>query len=157
MNEILDEMLDFFDDETANGKLYVNYPMIESLKYTKELPDCNYVEYTATREECMNHKFKGNAESFAYPEAKQYRFIDLSKSDALSVKNNWNMLMQQNVSKANYIAKGDNKIPLNKEDVCQVAIYKGQISNYVNEKEMVAILNSFPLFLFEYFKTPPVK
>lgn len=35
-------MLDFFSDETENGKLYINYPMIESLKYTKEIPDANY-------------------------------------------------------------------------------------------------------------------
>lgn len=42
VNGILDEMLDFFSDETENGKLYINYPMIESLKYTKEIPDANY-------------------------------------------------------------------------------------------------------------------
>lgn len=35
-------MLDYFSDETENGKLYINYPMIESLKYTKEIPDANY-------------------------------------------------------------------------------------------------------------------
>ena len=39
VNNILYEMLDFFNDETENGKLYINYPMIESLKYTKEMPD----------------------------------------------------------------------------------------------------------------------
>lgn len=42
VNGILDEMLVFFSDETENGKLYINYPMIESLKYTKEIPDANY-------------------------------------------------------------------------------------------------------------------
>ena len=26
-----------------NGKLYINYPMIESIRYTKELPDDAYV------------------------------------------------------------------------------------------------------------------
>ena len=34
-NRRLAEMLDFFADETANGKLYINYPMVESLRYTK--------------------------------------------------------------------------------------------------------------------------
>lgn len=34
--------MDYFSDETENGKLYINYPMIESLKYTKEIPDANY-------------------------------------------------------------------------------------------------------------------
>lgn len=46
VNTILEEMLGFFDNETDNGKLYVNYPMIESLKYTKTLPDANYWKYT---------------------------------------------------------------------------------------------------------------
>ena len=48
MNEILSEMLEYFDDETGNGKLYVNYPMVESLKYTKELPDEHYAEYVVS-------------------------------------------------------------------------------------------------------------
>ena len=39
MNRRLREMLELFDDETDNGKLYVSYPMVESLYYTKELPD----------------------------------------------------------------------------------------------------------------------
>lgn len=98
MNDILAEMLDFFDDETVNGKLYVNYPMIESLKYTKELPDADYWQYVATREECVNHQFKGNAERFAYAQAKAFKFIDLAKNSEQAVSQTWEKLKIQNVS-----------------------------------------------------------
>ena len=58
LNTILEEMLEFFDDETDNGKLYINYPMVESLKYTKDMPDADYYKYIATKNECANHLLK---------------------------------------------------------------------------------------------------
>ena len=36
LNAQLNEMLEFFSDETDNGKLYVSYPMIESIKCTQK-------------------------------------------------------------------------------------------------------------------------
>ena len=49
-------MLEYFDDETGNGKLYINYPMVESVFYTKQLPDKDYLSYDITREKCYNFK-----------------------------------------------------------------------------------------------------
>ena len=46
INRRVEEMLTLFDDETDNGKLYINYPMIESIRYTQELPDDAYAGYT---------------------------------------------------------------------------------------------------------------
>lgn len=77
--------------------MYINYPMIESLKYTKEIPDANYWRYVATKEECASHKFKGNAERFVYSEAKAFRFIDLVKTERQKVADNWEKLKFQNV------------------------------------------------------------
>ena len=42
INRQVKEMLETFDNETENGKLYIDYPMVESIRYTKELPDSNY-------------------------------------------------------------------------------------------------------------------
>ena len=36
INRRVEEMLKLFDDETDNGKLYINYPMIESIRYTRD-------------------------------------------------------------------------------------------------------------------------
>lgn len=152
VNDILAEMLDFFDDETVNGKLYVNYPMIESLKYTKELPDADYWQYVATREECANHLFKGNAERFAYAQAKAFRFIDLAKNSEQAVSAVWEKLKFQNVSKANYLVSGNNTIPTRKSSINQKEIFQAQREKYVDVDDSVAILNSFPIFIFDYLK-----
>lgn len=151
VNEILEKMLEYFDDETENGKLYVNYPMIESLKYTKEMPDEKYHEYVVSRTVCAEHKFKGLAETFAYAGAKQYRFIDLAKTPADEVRRNWELLKEQNVRKANHICNGENVMPERKEDIAQDKLFEAQKSKYVDVNDSVAILNSFPIFLFEYF------
>ena len=56
INSQVAEMLSMFNDETDRGKLYINYPMIESIRYTKELPDASYQTYVVTREECCDFK-----------------------------------------------------------------------------------------------------
>ena len=152
VNEILEEMLDFFDDETGNGKLYVNYPMIESLKHTKEIPDEEYYRYVVSRSVCAKHKFKGLAEAFAYVGAKQYRFIDLTKTLADEVRHNWELLKDQNVRKANFICNGQNVMPSRKDDIAQGKLFAAQKEKYVDVGDSVAILNSFPIFLFEYLR-----
>lgn len=50
------EMLDFFDDETGNGKLYVSYPMVEALFYTKRLPDSEFYSYSVDLKDTGNFK-----------------------------------------------------------------------------------------------------
>lgn len=152
LNSILVEMLDYFDDETENGKLYINYPMVESLKYTKELPDSHYHEYVATRQECVDHKFKEKAEKFAYPDAKGFRFINLSRTHKNAVLFNWRNLVLQNVKKASLIVSGLAAIPDNKSEINQVAVFNAQRSKYVDLNESVAILSSFPMFLFDYLR-----
>lgn len=152
LNEILEEMLEFFDDETENGKLYVNYPMVESLKYTKEMPDAHYNEYLATRQECVEHKFKEKAEWFAYPQAKAYRFIDLSKTDREVAVSNWEKLKLQNVVKANFLLTGKSEMPDDKSSINQLTLFLAQKTKHVVPEDQVAILNSFPLFIFDYIK-----
>ena len=56
LNSQVQEMLDFFSDETDNGKLYINYPMVESIKCTQKFPDENFFEYKVTREDCSDFK-----------------------------------------------------------------------------------------------------
>jgi len=152
LNDILKEMLVFFSNETENGRLYINYPMVESLKYTKDLMDNQYFGYVATRQECVEHKFKENAEKFACPKAKGYRFVDLSKIDEATAISNWELLKLQNINKANYIITGNNEMPDNKDMVNQAKIFNAQISKYVEPNDQVAILNSFPIFVYDYLK-----
>lgn len=154
----LNEMLDYFFDETGNGKLYINYPMVESLRYTKELPDNEFWNYTVTLQKCKEVKFKHQVHIFSFYKSNEYLVLSIKLADDKAriqqktdvVRNNWQYLVTMNVSKANYICNGKNELP-NEVD-CQKDIFHNQLSKYVITEEcQVAILNAFPIFLYEYF------
>jgi len=158
MNERLREMQELFDNETDNGKLYISYPMVESLCYTKQLPDEHFAEYAISRSDCMNRPFKDYAREFSFYGSLD--FVELpdsghrrpGKREVARIRQNWIWLVQQHTSKANYMCNGENSMPLNKEIVAQPRIFMAQCENYLSDGERIAVLNGFPLFLFEYFK-----
>ena len=158
MNERLREMLELFDNETDNGKLYISYPMVESLCYTKQLPDELFAEYAISRSDCMNRPFKDYAREFSFYGSLD--FVELpdsghrrpGKREVARIRQNWIWLVQQHTSKANYMCNGENSMPLNKAIVAQPRIFMAQCENYLSDGERIAVLNGFPLFLFEYFK-----
>lgn len=152
LDDIIKEMLDFFSEETENGKLYVNYPMVESLKYTKEMPDAKYNSYTVSRQGCAGGKFKSASEAFAYASAKAYRFIDLNETSEDDVKKNWKDLIGQNTKKANFICNDKDDEVTDIDLIGQAKLFDAQKMKYVDTNDEVAVLNSFPLFLFEYLK-----
>lgn len=158
-NTRLYKMLDFFTNETANGKLYINYPMVESLRYTKELPDNNYWTYAVTRQKCKDVSFKRQVHEFSfYGGNLEYIILTIKLADDEpkkqekidNAKTNWKHLVVMNIKKANYISNNKNEIPV--ESNSQQVIFSNQLSKYVNTEECkVAILNAFPIFLFDYF------
>ena len=152
-------MLKFFTDETANGKLYINYPMVESLRYTKELPDSDYWTYAVTRQQCQEVRFKRLVHEFSfYGGNLEYIILTIKQADDEMkiqekidyAKPNWKHLVVMNVSKANYICTDKTEVP--DESDSQQAVFSNQLSKYVKTDECkVAILNAFPIFLFDYF------
>lgn len=158
-NRHIVEMLEYFNDETENGKLYINYPMVESVYYTKQLPDKDYLSYDVTREEC--HNFKALARNFSFYSSFEHLLISGNKNEKeekkllkqQTAKENWLHLTDMNVRKANFICAGVDAIPASKEIVIQSNIYENQLTKYVNtENCRVAVLNSFPIFLYDYFR-----
>lgn len=155
----LSEMLEYFTDETERGKLYINYPMVESLRYTKALPDGDYWTYTVTRQRCQEESFKHQVHEFSFYGANLEYIIpsykpaddEIRKQEKADIaKQNWCYLIEMNVSKSNFICNGENVIP--NEVNSQKNIFDYQLAKYVETDECkVAILNAFPIFLFEYF------
>lgn len=161
LNSKMAKLISFFDDETGNGKLFVNYPMVESLRYIKSLPDFEYYKYAFQIEQLLNFKNAasdfscyGNLDFACFRIGKRTREItsrslaDLSKREALL--KNWTLLTSQNVKKANYICHQKNDSPKDRESISQANIFNGQKENYY-PKGLVSVLNSFPLFLYDYF------
>ncbi len=153
-NSKIQEMLSYFNDETTHGKLYINYPMVDSYRYTDKLPDKNYVNYEVALCDCGKFKEKLAKEKPFYRDYKRLQFRE-SVNEHINndgVLCNWKFINQQNISKANFICNNSNSIPKRKSDVDQEKIFKNELQKYVHAKDSVAILNAFPLFLFEYFK-----
>lgn len=140
-NVQIQELLEYFNEETENGRLFISYPMIESIQYTKELPDSDFHKYIVRREDSIGKKFKKAARQFCHYKGYAY----------LKDGNNWKHLVQQHVQKANLLTKDSLSWPLNKDDVEQNAIFDAQLEKHVIPNEEVAILNAFPMFLYYYF------
>lgn len=156
MNTQLSEMLDMFCDETDKGKLLINYPMTEAIRYTKELPDQHFPEYCVRRCDCCEDGFKNLTQRFSSYGSMDFIVLDFRKQPkdkrVSEVKNNWESLMTQNVIKANILCNNDSGIPSDKDSISQKRIFQAQLANFILPKEEVAILSAFPLFNYEYFK-----
>lgn len=164
-NSQIRELLDYFDNETEHGKLFIDYPMVESIRYfKKELPDEDYATYVTDM--FIGKAFKKEAAETFYPSL-QFITFNLNKSNELKipltkekeldlekinrVKSNWLFIKDLNVKKANYICSGTNDFPEIKDKINQQNIFTGQIEKYLPDGK-IAILNSFPLFLYEYLR-----
>lgn len=157
----IQKMLDFFNDESSDyGKLFINYPMVESIYYTKrELPDNDYHTYTSPISLGKKFKEKVHQESF-YKNLDFITFrinaktlnlkLPASQERIESVRRNWNYLQEMNIKKANYICSGKNSFPEKESDINQDEIFKKQLEKYILPNKEISILNSFPLFLYEY-------
>lgn len=151
-NRRLEEMLDYFKEETENGKLYINYPMVESIVYTKQLPDNQFDTYVVSREDCRH--FKAMASEFShYPDTS---FLTIDNANNVSneeVVGNWEFLKKQHVGKANLLCNGlKGQMPDDKDSINQLRIFNAQTEQYVEPNDQVAILNSFPIFVYDYLK-----
>jgi len=149
--EQIDKMLQYFDNETENGKLYINYPMVESIRYTKILPDNDYYSYVVSKCDCSC--FKKLCHEFSAYKNMDHICVDLREPDKIDekVEKNWYHLIDMNVSKANYICYGNKSLPLHKEDIAQPKIFKYQLMKYI-KSDKISVLNAFPIFLFDYRK-----
>ncbi len=151
-NGALAEMLSYFDDETGNGKLYVNYPMVEALIFASRLPEGEYADYAVSRRQCKDDGFKKLARGL--PRYDGFSHLLLSENDgespekkaskAAKAKGNWEALKKITEDKAAYIC--------GEASPGQSRIFQCQLDKYVNTGECrVSVLSSMPLFLSEYF------
>ena len=140
-NAQIQELLEYFNEETENGKLFISYPMIESIQYTKELPDASFHTYTVSREDSKGEIFKKTARQFCHYDGYAY----------LKDIKNWEHLIQQNVWKANMLTSDTLSWPDNKDNVEQIPVFEAQVNKHVTPSDEVAILNAFPMFLYYYF------
>lgn len=89
-----------FDNSTENGKLYLNYPMLESYRHLKRPYDPEYADRSVTMDQIRRYKDIVGEES--YDDIK-----DLGKYDAETFL----MIVCMNVIKGNIMLNGHRNIP----------------------------------------------
>ena len=72
------EMLNYFNDPSDNGKLYINYPMLESFRHLAALPDVDFKNRTVALEDVRQYKqLVHNDCASTYQDLKSYNYFIL--------------------------------------------------------------------------------
>lgn len=88
-------MLEYFNESTENGKLYINYPMVESFYHLRSLPDPEYNSRTVSMEELERRSYKVRVRDECL-----CNFRDFAQS-----KEECNIVIRHNLQKALYITE----------------------------------------------------
>ena len=135
-------LLDFFSNETDKGKLYISYPMIESLKHLPKSGEFKDVVVSARE----NIKYKQYVDTQIENRYKQLG----SFNDEI-----WRVLIDIHIRKLNYIVEGRYIVPVRL--ISQSEVFENQIKKYIQPRSVVSVLNSIPPFLCDYFGVKFIK
>ncbi len=128
-NKIVGDMLELFDNETENGKLYLSYPMVEALKDLRKTIDIKDVG---------SYKYNCNQANVYYNDLKKYDFTIWSNL----FKNFINTLSQlYNRNKLDFESYNDIISPK--------GILDRQVYN-ISENNKIYIVSGFLEFLLDY-------
>ncbi|WP_294707303.1 hypothetical protein [uncultured Fusobacterium sp.] len=143
--EALKEMLDFFDNEYENGKLFISYPMVEALR------DISNLDEQYNQNECYYEINK-------YREYKAHASNVIRNISHLSVYANynfdiWRILSRYNWIKGNLLIDQNFNLPSydNLNRFSQKLIFDKQYE-LIDKTNKIIILSAFSFFIFYYFK-----
>jgi hypothetical protein len=135
-DEKLRRVLNFFNEETEFGKLFISYPMVEALKHCSELIDFKALKVEAKKK--TNYKQLVN-------QACDISFINMPQYTL----NIWAQLCELHLMKMNYLVTDEYSLPI--EHSHQSTILENQLQKYIAVDSTVAVLSAFPIFIFDYF------
>lgn len=138
--DVLEELLKTFDNETELGKLYISYPMIESIKEIG-LETKDYRNLYLSLNEISKYKKSFSSGS---------DFNCFSSID----KKHWFIACHASLKRAGLLAKYNSSCTYEYfiKYLGQKNLYTYQKQHYINNGGLLCILNSVPLFLLEYFE-----
>lgn len=100
----LKTMIEYFVESSDMGKLYVNYPMVESFYHMKSIPDNEYNSRYATMEELKDKKYKQRVNQENRNHSYMFYAVDKTECD---------IVIRQNIDKGFLMCGVDKpKMPL---------------------------------------------
>lgn len=139
--EKLYQMAQYFCESTDSGKLFINYPMVESFYHMSTIPDPKYKERQASLIELQEKRYKKRVND-------ENRNHDYTKFAV--TKSECSIVIRQNIEKAwKLLGENHNEsmlIPLQTEVLTQ------QLT-LLKEQGVVSVLSTCPFFIADYKAT----
>lgn len=133
--EAISKMADFFNESSDNGKLYINYPMVESFYHMKTIPDSNYLSYTVSLDELAKGAYKSRVKSICRI---PYRRFASSREEC-------NTVIHQNLEKACFLTgMSETEVPTNTG-----SILSAQLA-FLQQQNLLSVLCTCVFYIFDY-------
>ena len=133
-------MMNYFSESTDNGKLYINYPSVESFKHFKSIPDNNFLLRYIHLNELLQLGYKQivGQESFC---------TDIRRYS----KEYFDYIISENIKKAEYIEKQtiSNTIIESYKNITE-SIVLDKINQIFEEQKQIPVLNTSLYFICDY-------
>ena len=132
------QLLNIFNDSTDKGKLYINYPMMQSYKHINKMPDNKFKNKKVNLKEILKYKQIVGEETY-YQDIKKYNYPILVS------------MMLHHLKKINYILNGKYEI-LDKKEFLNIdfsKLYKTQLNMFKNKQE-IFVVNTAILNILDY-------
>lgn len=133
-------MVEFFNEETEHGKLFVSYPMVEALRdisLEEEMQE-EFIHRIIEEEKCRGKIYKAISCERGDRKLHDHRKID---------KQAWMKIIKSNIQKANHIVYGkiqDHITPVQHE------ICRAELKTLAEQKKLY-VISAYPFFIYEYF------
>lgn len=138
----LKELLEFFNEETDKGKLYISYPMIESLKHITD-----YETFKDLKVKCKEKiNYKNLVSETCLNQLKDFTNYKIET---------WKSVINTHLNKLNYVVYDNYIFP--SVIISQIEIFNKQLEKYIEVDSTVGVLNSFPVFLYDYYGNEKIK
>jgi hypothetical protein len=135
-DDVIIKLLSFFNEETEVGKIFISYPMVESIKHFS-----NHIDFKELKVEA---KININYKNRVHNECKT-KLRDLSTIN----ENDWKEIIELHLKKMNHIVNSNFVIP--EILISQNIIFSKQLEKFINVDSSISVLSAFPVFIFEYY------
>ncbi len=135
-DDVILDLVEFFDEETDRGKIYFSYPMVEALKHLSTTIDFENLKVLGK----VNIRYKSVVANDG---------ADYLKDLSSLTNDNWKELLEMHLKKMNFIVNDSFILP--SSIISQMKIFQNQLSKYIQIDSTVSVLSAFPIFIFDYY------
>ena len=136
------ELVSLFNNETEFGKLYVNYPMMESFRDHNNFDMLNYMSRMTCLEGLTSKNYKEYIKNSGYNK----------NLNNLTIRH-FRKFSKLNIAKANYILNNSKNIP-DYADYYIISNQKAMLDKQISQKNAnneIFVLNTCMMFIVDYF------